>query len=1159
MGRRARGSHRTVSRRQVGAGAATLVTSGLLALLLLPGAIGPAGPIVAAEPRAPPTSPSHLQAPALLGQAATSLALGKGPASGTSWRCAGGGTEACSPVAPEGVGPAPTPNGTAAWLASPPSPVTPPDTAGGALAYDSTDGYVVLFGGSVSGAASNQTWTFANGSWTNRTGAGPAPSARSLAAMSDDPTLHGVLLFGGIESGPGGAATLLADTWCYAAGAWSRVEVNATSHPSPRFGAAFAFDTADGYALLFGGATSASGVPSSDASDTWRFVNDSWGRLSTGVSPSARSQAALAYDAHDGDTVLYGGWGTTGLTDTWTYLRGNWTRVATAPASTPRAFGPDLVSAPEPAGVLLIGLAGSTPSSLVAWSFSDGRWEPSSATGLPTIDAGGTGPLLAEGPGGVPLLFDPGGTAACASTTYSATSGGWSDALPTFGDAPCVGEGAAVAEDPADGSVALFGGVLGTTGGLSNATWSLVNGRWSPVATTGDAAPSARCGAAMAYDPESATVILFGGATTGACGTVGPTPTLRQDTWSLRNGTWSELTNLSGPAPPAREGASLVWDAGDGYLLLVGGLGAAGALDDTWTFSRGAWENRTASVTGAPGARAFAAATYDPERGAVVVVGGSLAGPTGSAVDVPSTMSYANGTWSLVDGGVAPPARDGAGLAASSSLGGDVLLGGRNASTGDLLGDVWLLTLSGWSELSLPSTPYGPLPTVGSALVVAEGGALEAVAGSQRLTTGVAAWTLGSALALGPVGASSTPAEVGTAVTVSAAVAGGSSYATFAFSALPPGCGTPTGASVVCVPQTAGLYPLSLGAYDPATRSAASASGALDVVPALFAAGLSASPGVVDLGMSVALTLAARGGVDPMSVSFSGLPPGCAASSSALYLTCVPTAAGSYRITGTVADALGHSESVSAPLRVNADPQVSAVASATLLDVGQPFGVSVYPALGTPPYAVSFSGAPAGCTTSGAYGLACPSGSPGVFTVRVSVADDLGATATALVPVTVDPLPEVVAFVGPAGSVAPGEPLQLSVITVGGTPPLDFVYDGPGGACLLVDGPVISCAPGSPGVYVVSVTITDALGATTSAETSFSVNASAVPGPRPPVSTSPNATTFPSASAPRSGPTLAVLGVAIVAVVALLLGPRRRSGPARRPKTRRGTERGPGR
>jgi len=61
------------------------------------------------------------------------------------------------------------------------SVTTPPSRQGGSMVYDSTDGYVVLFGGKGTNGPLSDTWTFHLGAWSNISStAGTAPPAPNV-------------------------------------------------------------------------------------------------------------------------------------------------------------------------------------------------------------------------------------------------------------------------------------------------------------------------------------------------------------------------------------------------------------------------------------------------------------------------------------------------------------------------------------------------------------------------------------------------------------------------------------------------------------------------------------------------------------------------------------------------------------------------------------------------------------------------------------------------------------------------------------------------------------------------------------------------------------------------------------------------------------------
>jgi hypothetical protein len=199
------------------------------------------------------------------------------------------------------------------------------------MVYDPEGQFVLLFGGLASWGATAYTWAgigIPNSPtpgffWLNLTGLlSLSPSPRYYASMTFDPSLHGVLLFGGQFSG---GNDTLADTWLFTGNAgdplWTLVHVAA--HPSPRAGAALTFDPLDNYAVLFGGYDDPNFF-----SDTWTFAGGVWTELRTSSVPFERADAGFVFDNATGSCILTTGFG--GAIDTWSFVHGIWTKLAPA-------------------------------------------------------------------------------------------------------------------------------------------------------------------------------------------------------------------------------------------------------------------------------------------------------------------------------------------------------------------------------------------------------------------------------------------------------------------------------------------------------------------------------------------------------------------------------------------------------------------------------------------------------------------------------------------------------------------------------------------------------------------------------------------------------------------------------------------------------------
>jgi hypothetical protein len=157
-------------------------------------------------------------------------------------------------------------------------------------------------------------------------------------------------------------------------------------------------------------------------------------------------------------------------------------------------------------------------------------------------------------------------------TTYTWTQ------IPIAGGKPlkrCLHE--AVYDAGADRLI-LFGGCSSPSGPCPQGDlWTLdIESRaWTEVRPSG-ATPAARQNPGLVSD-GAGRVYLFGGATQA-----GPSA----DVWVLDVAAkrWTELQSPTG-APAPRSSHDAVWDGGSGRLIVVGGLGDEGALNDVWSFT----------------------------------------------------------------------------------------------------------------------------------------------------------------------------------------------------------------------------------------------------------------------------------------------------------------------------------------------------------------------------------------------------------------------------------------------------------------------------------------------------------------------------------------------------------------------------------------------
>lgn len=211
------------------------------------------------------------------------------------------------------------------------------------------------------------------------------PYQRGGCAMAWDPARAQGVLFGGFWNVYASAPVLSDETWIWNGRSW--VAVAPPVRPQGRWGHGLAQDKARDRTVLFGGCTEGAGSCTAVAGDTWEFDGESWRRVcwpgcsapsecSCTQSPPARSDAALFWDAVNGELLLFGGSTPSGpLGDMWAWDGRSWSpRV---PAHLPAA-GTGAMSATDPVtGTALV------VGPLAVWSWDGADWTQFTTTETP--------------------------------------------------------------------------------------------------------------------------------------------------------------------------------------------------------------------------------------------------------------------------------------------------------------------------------------------------------------------------------------------------------------------------------------------------------------------------------------------------------------------------------------------------------------------------------------------------------------------------------------------------------------------------------------------------------------------------------------------------------------------------------------------------------
>lgn len=295
----------------------------------------------------------------------------------------------------------------------------------------------------------------------------------------------------------------------------------------------------------------------------------SWSDLApSGEAPAPRDSHSMVYDPALGKVILFGGWGgdESYFADTWLYdpAANVWTELSPAGVVPSRRAFHQMVYDPDTGEVLLFG--GSRNEE----EFLNDTW-----------------------------LYDP-------------VANVWTELIPEDVVPPARMDHAMV-YDPAGHRLIMFGGWSGDT--AFNDTWAYdpAANTWTDLDPAGDL-PPARDSHAMVYDPDTGTIILFGGFTEEVMG----------DTWQYDPAAnrWTEL-EPAGATPAPRDRHRMVYDPIRRQVLLFGGWLGDFCADDTWAYDPATDEWRQLDPAGdRPSKRDSYSLVYDATTGAAILFGG---------------------------------------------------------------------------------------------------------------------------------------------------------------------------------------------------------------------------------------------------------------------------------------------------------------------------------------------------------------------------------------------------------------------------------------------------------------------------------------------------------------------------------------------------------
>jgi hypothetical protein len=265
----------------------------------------------------------------------------------------------------------------------------------------------------------------------------------------------------------------------------------------------------------------------------------------------------------------------------------------------------------------------------------------------------------------------------------------WTKLSPATSPSPRSGH--AMAYDPVSKKIVLFGGI-GTT--YLDDTWTYDGSTWTKQRTP--VAPSVRTGSVMWFDKLTQKLVMFGGYN-GEHNKSG----FLQDTW-LWDGatsTWTQATMKS--SPPRATGAMLFNDPLTGKVVMFGGWNPTQKvpnLNKTWLWTGTAWKRLHPATS--PMGRGWGITVLDPIRKNVVLTGGN-----GDTIRTDNTWTWDGHDWTQQFPSTQVQALVFAGSTFDPNSKMVIVFGGWGMSSGQDMNQTWSWDGSNWVLLSPKKSP----------------------------------------------------------------------------------------------------------------------------------------------------------------------------------------------------------------------------------------------------------------------------------------------------------------------------------------------------------------------------------------------------------------------------------------------------------------------
>jgi cysteine-rich repeat protein len=388
------------------------------------------------------------------------------------------------------------------WTNVTPASGPHPTVSQAAMAYDVAGQREILYGGLSGTTPQATTWAWNGTAWSNVTTG--TPTARTWSGLAQ--TDGGLVLFGGLNG-----TTPYNETWTFAAGAWKQGK-----DPGSRASFGMADDLLRARGVLYGGLIDPA---QTRAGDTWDLGPQGFA-LRANAPPTARATTCMAYDRTRDEFVMFGGSlaGPTLNGETWTWSGNGWTQRTPAKSPTARV---EAACAWDGHDVILVGgnIGGTAQGD--AWRWDGTTWTQLTDFPVATADvrrdaAAGYDPIRKQ-------LVVFGGIGAIAPTDTTIIYDGTTWSVPDLDFRPPPRTGATLTWNPARQTLVLVGGLGGGFDTADSFEWD--GARWRTIPAVDPLPGRFDQGAMTAID--GAGILIYGGNATATFNPVG-------DRWELR-------------------------------------------------------------------------------------------------------------------------------------------------------------------------------------------------------------------------------------------------------------------------------------------------------------------------------------------------------------------------------------------------------------------------------------------------------------------------------------------------------------------------------------------------------------------------------------------------------------------------------------------------